>query len=61
MNNTLKKILLFFCGIALIIFGIVVLANWSLMIYFCAIELIIYGGGSLLMWFDHKKSGTASR
>ena len=61
MNNTLKKILLFLCGVALIIFGIVVLANWSLMIYFCAIALIIYGGGSLLMWFDHKKSGTASR
>ena len=61
MNNTVKKILLFLCGIILIIFGIQVLLNWSMRIYFCGIALIIYGGGSLVMWFDHKKSGTASR
>ena len=57
----MKKVLLFICGIALIVFGIITLCYEEMLIFACGLGLIVYGVGTFLTWTDHRKTGTANK
>lgn len=61
MNSKVKRILQFICGVAMVIFGVLVLLTDEMFILFCAMALIVYGIGTLLSWSAHRKTGTASK
>lgn len=60
MNGKVKRILQFICGVAMVIFGILVLLTDEMFILFCSLALIVYGVGTFLSWSAHRKTGTAS-
>ncbi len=61
MNEKIKKLLMLFCGVGLVILGIIALLAEKAIIYYCGLSLLIYGAASLIGWTSSRKTGTSNK